>query len=89
MKAKPAQSAAPVVRAPAMHLSLTRPQIKRLDGVIEVSRKLIAEQGSALIAVVGQVIYNDKKSGETAVRLIFRAVPHEKFLQISEILEDC
>jgi len=60
-----------------------------LAGEIEASRKLIAETGSGLICVVGQVDYRDKKSGKIAALLTVRAIPRDKFDGICAIMKDC
>ena len=89
MKKKSSAPAAPVIRTPPVQLHLTPSQVKRLAGEIAASRKLIAETGSGLILVVGQINYRDKKSGKIDARFTVRAIPSDKFDGICSILKDC
>ena len=86
---KTTNARAPVVRTLPVRLSLTPGRVKRLAGEIEASRKLIAETGSGLICVVGQINYRDKKSGKIAARLTVRAIPRDKFDGLCAIMKDC
>lgn len=85
---KTTKARAPVVRLPGAAFPDTRPG-QAVGGEIEASRKLIAETGSGLICVVGQINYRDKKSGKIAARLTVRAIPRDKFDGLCAIMKDC